>query len=206
MDKIKLTYFDIHGGRAEPTRIAMSIAGVEFEDHRISFDEFRALRDSTPLSAVPVIEINGESYTQCNAMNRYFAKQAGLYPSDPWQAFLCDEVLEMMEDMFLALNRTFGKEGGELKKAREDMVKGPYTKCLQVLEHRLEAAGGEWFSDRRFTIADIKVYIWIKRLKSGGIDHVPVDLPDTVAPKLVQHMERVAMQPGVVEYYGRRGI
>ena len=205
MDKIKFTYFDIDGGRGEPTRIVMSMAGVEFEDHRISFEEFRNLRESTPLNAVPVIEINGVVYTQCNAMNRYFAKQAGLYPSDPWQAFLCDEVLEMIEDMSLALNRTFGKKGDELKVAREKVVNGPYTRGLQTLDKRLEAAGGEYFSDQRFTVADIKVYRWMKHLKSGVIDHVPTDLPDRLAPSLMQHMERVAAQPGVVAYYEGRG-
>jgi len=79
-----------------------------------------------------------------------------------------------------------------------------YTRCLKTLDKRLEAAGGEYFADRRFTVADIKVYVWIKRLKSGGLDHVPSDLPDTVAPRLVGHMERVAVHPGVVAYYAGR--
>ena len=46
MSTIKLTYFDMDGGRAETTRIALSIAGIEFEDHRISFEEFGGLVSS----------------------------------------------------------------------------------------------------------------------------------------------------------------
>jgi len=206
VSKIKLTYFDIDGGRAEPTRIAMSIAGIEFEDCRISFQQFREMRAGMPLNAVPTVEIDGVVYTQCNAMNRYFGKKAGLYPSDPWQGFLCDEVLEIMEDMFQALSLSFGLEGEELKRARTELTDGMYTRCLKLLDKRLEAAGGEYFAEHRFTVADLKVYVWTKRLKSGGLDHVPADLPDRVAPRLVQHMERVAAQPGVVAYYaGRRG-
>jgi len=204
MDKIKLTYFDIDGGRAEPTRIVMSIAGIDYEDHRVSFSEFRDMREGTPLNAVPVMEINGVTYTQCNAMNRYFAKQAGLYPEDPWQAFLCDEALEMMEDMSLALSKTFGKKGDELITAREELMQGPFTRCLRLLDQRLQAAGGEWFADKRFTVADIKVSLWIRRLKSGGIDHVPTDFPDKLTPKLVQHMERVLAHAGVAAYYKNR--
>jgi len=205
MENIKLTYFDINGGRAEPTRIVMAIAGIKFEDHRISFAKFREMREGTPLNAVPVLAINGVDYTQCNAMNRYYGKQAGLYPSDPWQAFLCDEVLEIIEDMIIALNRTFGMQDDEQKIARQELANGPYIKCLQILDQRLEAAGGEFFSNQSFTVADIKVYLWIKHLRSGDIDHVTTDLPDRLAPRLVQHMERVAVQPGVVAYYAGRG-
>ena len=49
------------------------------------------------------------------------------------------------------------------------------------------------------------MYVWIKRLKTGGMDHVPVDLPDKLAPALVRHMERVAGEPGIVAYYAGRG-
>ena len=49
MAKYKLTYFDIDGGRAEPIRIAFHAAGIEFEDHRISFDEFSEMRSGRAL-------------------------------------------------------------------------------------------------------------------------------------------------------------
>jgi glutathione S-transferase len=102
---------------------------------------------------------------------------------------------------FHALGRTLGIQGDELKAARDTLTNGMYTRCLKILSKRLEAAGGEYFADQRFTVADLKAYIWIKRLKSGGLDHVPGDLPDRVAPNLVQHMRRVAVEPGVVAYY-----
>jgi len=89
MSTIKLTDFDVDGGRAEPTRIALSIGGIAFEDHRISFSEFGRMRASTPFNALPAIEMNDGVYTQSNAMNRYFGKQAGLYPEDPLGSQSC---------------------------------------------------------------------------------------------------------------------
>lgn len=183
----------------------MSIAGIEFEDHRISFPQFQEMRAGTPLNALPTVEINGTEYTQSNAMTRYFGKRAGLYPSDPWQAFLCDEILDIMEDATSAISPSFGLQGEELKKARTELCDGMYTRCLKLLDRRLQAAGGEYFADHRFTVADLKVYLWTRRLKSGGLDYVPTDLPDRIAPRLVQHMERVAGQPGVAAYYAARG-
>jgi len=204
MDNIKLTYFDVDGGRAEPARLALSMAGIDFEDHRISFPEFKEMRESTPLNAVPVAEINGVAHTQCNAMNRYFGKLAGLYPSDPWQAFLCDEVLEIIEDASVALSPTIRLQGEKQKKAREELAQGLYTRILKTLDKRLQAGGGRYFADGRLTMADIKVFLWIRRLKSGGVEHLPADLPDTVAPHLVEHMERIAAEPGIAAYYASR--
>lgn len=201
MNKIKLTYFDIDGGRAEPTRIAMSIGGIDFEDHRISFSEFGQMRASTPLNAVPTLEINGSVYTQSNAMNRYFGKLSGLYPEDPWQAFKCDEVMEALEDVMHFTVRTFGLQGEELKAARQKLADEAFTKSLKFLNLRLEAAGGKYFADGRLTVADLKVFVWIRGLKSGVLDHIPSDLTDRVAPQLVQHMERVTAEPGVAAYY-----
>ena len=201
MSTIKLTYFDFDGGRAEPTRIALSIGGIEFEDHRISFSEFGQMRSRTPFNALPTIEMNDGVYTQSNAMNRYFGKQAGLYPEDPWQAFLCDEVMDAIEDLMHFLVRTFGMQGDEFRAAREKLVDGAFTTYLKTLNARLEAAGGEYFADGRLTVADLKVFVWIRGLNSGVLDYVPTDLAARVAPLLVQHMERVAADPGVTAYY-----
>ena len=63
-----------------------------------------------------------------------------------------------------------------------------YTRCLTILDKTLEAAGGRYFADQRFIVADLKAYVWMKRLRSCGLDHVPSDLAGSVAPRLVQHM------------------
>ena len=204
MARIKVSYFDIDGGRAEPIRLALSLGAIEFEDHRLSFAEFSEMRTDTPLNTLPVFEINGVTYTQSSAMCRYAGRLAGLYPDDPWLAFLCDEVVDIVEDAVLAFGHTFRLKNDNLKSARTALVDGMYTRCLQLLNKRLEAAGGQYFADGRLTVADLKVYVWIKRLRSGAQDHVPVDLADRLAPALVRHMERVAAHPGVEAYYAHR--
>ena len=88
MAKYKLTYFDIDGGRAEPIRIAFHAAGIEFEDHRISFDEFSEMRSGARFTCVPVLENDGDQITQSNAISRYVGKMAGLYPADDLQALV----------------------------------------------------------------------------------------------------------------------
>lgn len=192
MSKLKITYFDMHGGRAEPARLALEIGGIEFEDERISFKEFGEMRSGTPFNSVPTMEIDGRLVTQSNAINRYVGKLTGLYPDDPLQALLCDEAMDAVEDVMHHIVHTFGLKGDALKAAREELVNGPMTVYLRGLNNRLELAGGEYFADGRLTIADLKVFVWISSLRKGTLDHVPADLPDRIAPLLTAHMERIA--------------
>ena len=201
MAALKLSYFDFHGGRGEPARLALSIAGIAFEDDRIPPADWPRRKADTPFGALPVLEVDGQALAQSNAINRYVGKLAGLYPSDSWQAALCDEAMEAVEDIGNKIVATFNLPDEEKKTQREALVAGPLTFYLTRLQQRLETHGGQYFADGRLTIADLKVFVWIRSLKSGVLDHVPPDLPDRVAPRLVAHYERVRSHPGVQAYY-----
>jgi glutathione S-transferase len=199
----KLTYFDIDGGRAEPIRIAFHAAGIDFEDDRLSFPEFMQMRGDTRFNSVPVLEIDGAAVTQSSALSRYVGKMAGLYPTDDLQALYCDEALEAIEDILHYLVPTFGLEGEELKTAREKLVDGWLSVYVKGLGELL-ARGGNYFADNRLTVADLKVFVLVRWLRSGSLDHIPADLVERLAPGLVAHQERVESDPVVTAYYASR--
>ncbi|MCW8880001.1 MAG: glutathione S-transferase family protein [Kangiellaceae bacterium] len=201
MANLKLTYFDFPGGRAEATRLAMKIAGIEFEDYRFPFEKFQEEVKNTPLNQVPMLEIDGEKITQCNAINRYVGKLSGLYPEDDYQALICDEVMSALEDITHKLVSTFGLEGEELKQAREKFVDGSLSLSLEWLKEKLDKQGGEFFAENRLTVADLKVFVWVRGLTSGHLDHVPTDLVSRLAPNLLALRERVEQMPEVVSHY-----
>ena len=203
MPKIKLTYFDFHGGRGEPARLALAIGGIAFEDDRVPFSDWPRRKPLTPFGAMPVLEVDGRIVTQSNTINRYVGKLADLYPSDPWQAALCDEAMDAVEDITTQTVATFDLPEEEKKARRKALAEGPLTLYLTRLQERLEAQGGRYFAGNRLSVADLKVFGWIGHLKSGKLDHVPTDLPDRVAPKLVEHFERIRNHPGVKAYYAK---
>lgn len=204
MPSYKLSYFDFDGGRGEPIRIALHAAGIEFEDHRVTFPEFSEMRKTTRFNAVPVMEIDGEEVSQSNALSRYIGKMAGLYPKDDLQALYCDEVLDALEDVNHYIVRTFGLEGDALKAAREKLAGGWLTIYLRGLDELLARGGGKYFADNQMTVADLKVFVQIRALSAGTLDHVPADLAQKVAPSLVEHKKRVEEDPRVVAYYASR--
>ncbi|MBT9491940.1 MAG: glutathione S-transferase family protein [Paucibacter sp.] len=203
MSQLKLTYFDFHGGRAEPARLAFHIGGIAFEDHRFGFPEFEEVRKTTPLGQVPTLHVDGVQVTQCDAIIRYAGKLADLYPSDPFQALLCDEVMYVVEEASVKLGPTFRMSGEEQKQARLALVNGSMPVYLRWLQKQLLAHGGEFFADNRLTVADLKVFVDIRGLNSGRLDHVPRDLVEQVAPALNAHLRRMESTPAIAEYYAK---
>lgn len=204
MPKLVLTYFDFDGGRGEPARLALHIGGVAFEDKRIPGPEWPKFRDQMPFRAMPVLDVDGKIIAHSNTINRYVGKLTGLYPKDDWQAALCDEAMDAAEDIGTRIGATMQLGPDEKKKAREELAAGPIPRFLEQLQARLKAAGGEYFADKRLTVADLKVFMWVRWLRSGALDHIAKDLPDRIAPLLVQHFERVAAHPKVAAYYQAR--
>ncbi len=205
MPQLKLSYFDFHGGRAEPVRLALHIGGVTFEDYRFTFPEFAEVRKTTPFGQVPTLEVDGVQVTQCDSILRYVGKLAGLYPSDAYQALLCDEVAYVVEEASVRMGPSFRMTGEAQKEARAALVNGSMPVYLRWLQSQLQAHGGQYFADDRLTIADLKVFVDVRGLNSGRLDHVPTDLVQQVAPALNTHMQRIAQTPAVAQYYARVG-
>ena len=205
MPQLKLTYFDFHGGRAEPARLAMAIGGIAFEDHRFSFPEFAEVRKTTPLGQVPTMHVDGVQVTQSDAILRYAGKLAGLYPADPFQALLCDEVTAVVEETNVKFGPSFRLTGDAQKEARTALVNDVLPVYLTWLQNQLSAHDGEFFADNRLTIADLKVFVDMRGLNSGRLDHVPADIVEIVAPALNAHMRSIAQTPAVARYYAQFG-
>ena len=200
----QVTYFDIDGGRAEPIRIALHAAGLEYEDVRWSFPEFGEKRQSVRFQAVPFIAIDGKQITQSNAISRYIGKMCDLYPEDAMQAMYCDEVIEALEDLNHYVVQTFGLQGDELKAAREKLMEGRLTVFIKGLSDLLARGGGNYFVNDRLSIADLKMATQLKMLRSGNLDHIPSDFVDKLSPELAEFERRIEQEPIVEAYYATR--
>jgi len=204
MTSYKLNYFDFSGGRGEPIRIALHAAGIGFEDHRVTSVEFGKIRPDLRFNALPVLEVDGVAVTQSNAISRYVGKLAGLYPKDSLQALYCDEAMDAVEDLSGRIGQTLGLKGEELQAAREKLVDGWLSVFLKGLGGLLERGGGRYFAGGSLTVADLKVLMNTRWLRSGVLDYVPKDLVDRIAPNLVEHQSRIEAEPVVKAYYSSR--
>jgi glutathione S-transferase len=182
------------------------MGGIPFEDDRVKGTDWERRKADTPFGALPLLEKDGEILAQSNAINRYVGRLTNLYPSDPWQAAQCDETMEAVEDITSKIAATMFLSDEQKKAQRKALVEGPLPFYLARLQQRLEAHGGRYFAGGKLSVADFKVFVLIRHLKSGVLDHVPANLPDRIAPKLVEHYERIKNEPGVKAYYAKYNV
>ena len=143
MHRIRLTYFDLPG-RGEVARLAMFLGGIDFEDRRVTFAEVADGKTRDPLWGYSRARgrRRGSGATPMES-NRFVGKLAGLSPTDPWQAALCDEAMDAVEDIGTQIVATFGIRGKEkLKAKRQSLADGPISFYLARLQRRLKARGG----------------------------------------------------------------
>jgi len=120
---IKLTYFG-GKGRAEPCRLAFHIGGVAFEDERINFEQFMALKPKLPFGTVPAVTVDNVQSAQSAAILRYAGKLGGLYPADPVQALQVDCFLDGLTELLNAISKSYGMQDPEVRKAARQDISG----------------------------------------------------------------------------------
>ena len=201
MTKPKLTYFDTARSRGEECRLALFLAGVDFEDNRIPRSAWPALKPTTPFGSLPVFELPGKpAVSQSNAILGHIGRRYGLLPADDWEALRLESLLSAVEDLRNVVGMTFGiRDAQELKRRRDELVKGPIETWAANTERQIVGlfAGGTQIS-----VADIKLFVVVGWLKSGVLDHVPADVLAKF-PKLEKLYESVKDHPKFVAWYAR---
>eukprot|EP00802_Teleaulax_amphioxeia_P022288 Tamp_22720.p1 GENE.Tamp_22720~~Tamp_22720.p1 ORF type:complete len:247 (-),score=75.01 Tamp_22720:312-1052(-) len=218
--KIKLTYFNIEGV-AEKVRLAFKIGGVEFEDVRVNFPDWAALKPKTPFGQLPFMNIDdAEPVAQSGAMLRYAGKLGKLYPEDMTQAIKVDEIIGLQEDMSAKLGVTiyvgmrpeaYGypadwpdeEKKACQKKLREKMCEedGDLCTILKMFEGKLAASGTGYFVGDCPTIADCAFLPVVRQLRSGRLDHISPSIVDKY-PKIVEFETKMNALPAVKAHYG----
>src|SRR3954469_18273303 len=100
MTKPKLTYFDAPVSRGEECRLALHLAGVDFEDNRLKRDQWMALKPTTPYGSVPILEMPGHPpLAQSNAILVLIGRRHGLHPKDDFEAARHEAMMMHVEDL-----------------------------------------------------------------------------------------------------------
>eukprot|EP00931_Biecheleriopsis_adriatica_P012804 TRINITY_DN114055_c0_g1_i1.p1 TRINITY_DN114055_c0_g1~~TRINITY_DN114055_c0_g1_i1.p1 ORF type:complete len:239 (-),score=57.83 TRINITY_DN114055_c0_g1_i1:64-780(-) len=192
--KLRLFYFNVTA-KGEPIRLALSHAGLEFEDVRMTFEEFRKMKEEGKLGfgQVPALEVTTgektELLVQTNAILRYVARldestgsSSKLYPDDPLQAARVDAVMDQLSDMTSGIlcaryqdrfgfDEVLGGPDGEgTKKVDEALRRKVLPRHLGAFEQML--GSGSWLAGtEQPSIADFLMatqFVWEReKLKDG---------------------------------------
>jgi len=202
MPALKLTYFDLRA-RAEPARLILAQAGVDYEDKRLPapWDDmapWTEMKPTTPFGVLPILCVDGEEICQSMAIMRYLANTYGLAGKCAMERGQMDEIVDAVSDMVEKQYKAYLFEKDEAKKAelQKDFNEVALPKFLKQLEARLSKRGGQYFVGGKLSYADIVTYWFVS------------ELPDKSAlaenPNLSANVDMVGNLPNIKKWVESR--
>ncbi|KAJ9468675.1 Glutathione S-transferase 4 [Diplonema papillatum] len=206
MPQLKLIYFPIPV-RAEPARLALAVGGIQFEDSTVQFQDWGEMKARVDPLQLPLLEVDGKTVSQSMAIARYacrLAKLGGkpLYPEDPYQALLVDELVDKVGDFMAPIGATFMLEQKEKEAKRAEIVAkgGAVEKWVANIDSVLAESKSGFAVGDSLTMADLVVFLCVNGLRSGTMDGIPKDCLDHLA-HIEKHRVTIANIPQVQNYY-----
>ncbi|MEE6460666.1 hypothetical protein FKM82_001060 [Ascaphus truei] len=151
MPNYKLTYFNIRG-RGELIRYLFAYMDTAYEDHRITFSDWPAIKSSIPYGKLPILEIDGEVFHQSLAIGRYLAREAGLAGKSNLDQARIDGILDSIDDFLLVFPWRDADETKQ-KQRQEEYLANFAPELLSNLEKCL--GDKLWFVGNSVTLADL---------------------------------------------------
>ena len=210
MTKPTLVYFAARG-RAEPIRLVLAEAGVDWQEHPVGRGtplvngrptDFAALKASgdLPFEAVPVWEEpGGFRLAQSVAILNHLARAHGLYGRSPLEAAQVDQWLGAVEDVRAELRKLATTSPEQRAAVRTELRSTILPRWLGFLDRLLRAnRGGAGFAvGEGVTTADLVLWYLLELVRDN-------DLGEAIDryPALVGFAERIAARPRVAAYLG----
>jgi glutathione S-transferase len=203
MSKPKLTYFDGSFSRGEECRLALAAAGVDFEDNRISREQWMAMKPTTPFGSLPVFELPGKApIGQSNAILVLIGRMYNLHPKDDYQAARHESILSQVEDLRAGVGPSMRiSDAAEKKKAREALVEGFLPTWAGFTERQI-TGDGPFFGGAQLNVADVKLHMAVRWFAGGAVDHVPATV-FAAFPKLMRIHDAVRDDARIKAWYAK---
>jgi len=199
MTKARLTYFDLSGSRGEECRLALSLAGIEFEDNRIKFPEWPELKPTTPYGSMPVLELPDKPpIAHSNAILTLIGRRHGLHPKDDFEAALHEGMMTAIEDLRHHVGPVLRISDPAAKQAkREELAANYLPGWAKFAEPQIE---GPFFAGGKLHVVDLKLFMVVRWFATGTVELIPSTVFDPF-PRLTGVYRAVSDHPAVKAWY-----
>jgi glutathione S-transferase len=202
MTKPKLSYFDSPVSRGEECRLALHLAGVDFEDVRIKSADWPALKPNTPYGAVPTFELPGKPMlAHSNAILVLIGRRHGLHPTDDFEAARHEGMMQHVEALRTLVDPTFRMNDPATKKAAREAIAAT-TLPMWAGYAEKNITGEPFFGGAKLNVVDLKLYMVVRWFTSGSLDHIPTTV-FAEYPKLLRVHDAVRDHAGVKAWYAK---
>nr|QVK45134.1 GSTs3 [Pagiophloeus tsushimanus] len=154
MPSYKVIYFELTG-LAEAIRFLLSYGGLEFEDERVTDENWPDLKPSTPLGNLPLLEVDGKVLYQSTAIARYLGKIVGLAGETDLENWEIDAVADTITDLRTKIFSWYSIQDEEQKQLeKEILINETLPFFLTKFDEWAEQNGG-YLAAERLTWVDL---------------------------------------------------
>ncbi|XP_046864112.1 glutathione S-transferase 1-like isoform X1 [Xenia sp. Carnegie-2017] len=161
--RYKLSYFPLRA-RAEPIRIILSLAGVDWEDNRnLNDEDLVALNEDgiPPFGQLPILEFDDVILAQSMAILRFLSREHGFMPETSLEIALADGIVDQIQDCVLKVIKMWFTKSPEKEKVKQDLNDNYFPKNMSYFEKMFQKNCKEhtYFFGEKVTYADINFFV-----------------------------------------------
>nr|XP_022338767.1 glutathione S-transferase-like [Crassostrea virginica] len=204
MPKFVFHYFDARG-RGEPARLLFAVAGIPFQDRRVSQEEWPNLKPKIPGGTLPYLEVDGAGFTQSLVIFRHLARLFGLDGDTVLDKAHVEEITEYLVEIKIKFFEGLGfppdNDEEKLKKLKEEFLTKLHSACSQIdriLGTNKSTEG--WAVGKKLTFADIMMF--------EVFEHVLSSIPEALDkyPRIQKSRKKVQSLKKLQEYLSKRKV
>jgi len=182
--------------KQEVIKLICEVGKIEYTFKGVSFQDWPHVKPTTKYGQMPFVRSTEDpSFELCQsiAIARFFAREAGLYPTNNVDAAYSDEYVNTVKDLTDAFYKAFFAPAETKEEEMKKYFSGPFQSILGALEKEVSSSGFMVHGDS-MTWADLYVFDFL-----NGVGSLPgADLRDF--PKLVALRDRIAENEQVKAY------
>ncbi|KAF8375519.1 hypothetical protein PRIPAC_81948 [Pristionchus pacificus] len=199
----KLIYFDVQW-RCEPIRILFHYFGQEFEDMRITNDEWQQMKPDAPFEQLPLLELDGGKKTLSESLSimRYLSKtlgQDGFIGKTKTDSAKVDMFAYACNDLYIPIYFYQQAKSGNEGMINIDGAKVQFelsaTRFLRSIEKQLKSHKQKYLI-QYITWADIVVMYMVHMIEQE--DDALISIPEY--PLTIQHYKRIRELDQIKDY------
>eukprot|EP00455_Lapot_gusevi_P013409 TRINITY_DN1651_c0_g3_i1.p2 TRINITY_DN1651_c0_g3~~TRINITY_DN1651_c0_g3_i1.p2 ORF type:complete len:207 (+),score=86.90 TRINITY_DN1651_c0_g3_i1:73-693(+) len=200
-DLPKLTYFNGRG-LAEPIRLILAEAGVEYTDVRVnSLDELKA-SGALPMGQVPILEIDGMVLCQSNAIGRYLGNKFGFIGANAKENYQIDALADALVDVRVAFSKY-----RIMPEDKQEETKAQFAaEVLPVWLARFEKVLLANNNGQGFAVGDNLT--WVDFYLFNNLSFLRTAIPGCLdnTPTLNAYVDRIAERPKIAAWIAARPV
>ena len=176
---------------------------MEYEDKRLTSEQWTELKPKSPTGVLPVLEVDGKMYPGSGPIARFVAERYGVAGTNDLENLEIAGIVDTIGDCqsklwpaFFEKNET--RKAELMKEARETHI----PKCLGILEKLAGAnnSAGGWLCGPKVTYADLTFFV-----VSGYISKAAPDVFDKY-PALKKLITSIENLPNIAKWLKERPV